>query len=399
MVSRYCHARSWKSSVNLWGVSDIPLYDTKAPPQEVADHPLFAGKPTGIMAAGKPLVAPQVSGEADALRGMLKQQGLNYEETDGSYGGYEPSFIVHGPTRAQMYGLGKALGQESVVFSSGGNHELLYTNGPNDGKSHPAHPRFGFHPTTPPPDYYTKLPGRGYFRLYFDDSKLNDVPLQKSEPLVKRSKNVREQTRNIYPHQAESRRIQYARRIGLDPQRGYDTWKDFPPATENKIRYGGPFPVEHETAHAMTTPPGRAFPEYQGNVLNQMRGTPAKIDESVANQMENLIDRRSGVAPSQFRTESRRPSVGLVDTETKHKIEARGFRSGAAPFSLIPNQHIKRRAAENVARFDAGARFDEEGNVLEPEEATPLNARINSGEGGVKWLREVRNRLRWEPKA
>jgi hypothetical protein len=162
---------------------DVPIYDRPIP--EVADHPLFSGEyPIGLMAGGNPATTPAVPGGDDALRQLLRQQGLKFEETDGSYGAPEHSFIVHGPTREQMYHLGKVLGQESIVYSNRGKHELLYTNGPNDTQAHPGHSHYGFHPTQPPADYYTKIPGKGYLRLYFNQDQLNRVPLRHSSEIV-----------------------------------------------------------------------------------------------------------------------------------------------------------------------------------------------------------------------
>jgi hypothetical protein len=123
------------------------------------------------------MVTPQVPGGDDALKTMLQQSGLQHQETQGHYFGPEKSFIIYGPSRQQMYDWGKSLGQESVVFSSGGHHELLYTNGPNDGKAHPGLKEVGFHPTIPPPDYWTKIPQHGFIRLHFNQDILRPVPL------------------------------------------------------------------------------------------------------------------------------------------------------------------------------------------------------------------------------
>lgn len=104
------------------------------------------------------------------LVGHLRALGLHFEETHGRYEQPERSVIVHGPTRDQMFQLGKRFGQDSVVFSNGGRHELLYTNGAHEGKSRlvsPGSPAMEHFPE-PPPDYYTHLPGRGYFRINFD---------------------------------------------------------------------------------------------------------------------------------------------------------------------------------------------------------------------------------------
>ncbi len=163
-------------------MSDAPILHKPVP--ELADHPLFAGKTTvGLMSGDNPLFPEGATGSGHAQLGQhLASMGLQAEDTRGSYGAPEKSYIIHAPTREQMYGLGKAFGQESVVFSSGGHHELLYTNGPHDGKFHPSFPQYSFHAKEPFPDYYTVLPGRGYLRLYFDQDRLETAPLKPAQP-------------------------------------------------------------------------------------------------------------------------------------------------------------------------------------------------------------------------
>lgn len=80
--------------------------------------------------------------------------------------------MVLGPSRDQMYDLGKKFGQESVIYSEHGKPELLYTNGPDAGYYHPYIGHEFFH--TPPGDYYTHMPeNNGYLRMAFDwDKKL-----------------------------------------------------------------------------------------------------------------------------------------------------------------------------------------------------------------------------------
>ncbi len=419
---------------------DTPIYDHPIP--EVADHPLFSGAyPVGLMAGEKPLTTPSVQGGDAALRKMLQDQGLKFEETPGSYGSPENSFIVHGPTREQMYQMGKALGQESVVYSNKGNHELLYTNGPNDGKAHPGHSHYGFHPTAAPADYFTQIPGKGFLRLYFNQDQLNPVPLQqpqaapmvKSEPLIKRSKNVREQTRNITPLQAMNRRIQYAQKIGLNPVKNHATGVDFPKAKGSELGYGSDFPVEHETAHAMMTPAGRTIRQYQTH-LNSTTDSPDEgdeegdahhisgtKDENIANQLENQIDRRSGVSPmhatkyrrvvptKSYSDEAKEAEMSWEDKKATSRATDQRGKPGIRPAYgsevTIPSEYIVNQADKYSNRFDQGASFDAEGRVQndpqahfrEPEEH-PLNQRINAGYGGThsgrRLLREMLIKLK-----
>lgn len=124
-------------------------------------------------------------GENAALVDDLRSMGLAADgPLDGRYGDPEKSYLIHNPTREQMFELGRRHGQESVVFCGGGGHrELLYTNGPNAGK---AHPGLATHDLTDeePEDNYTHIPGLGYLRLHFDFDRLDDrIPVdRKSEP-------------------------------------------------------------------------------------------------------------------------------------------------------------------------------------------------------------------------
>lgn len=417
--------------------SDVPIYDKPLP--ELQEHPLFGGQyPVGLMAGGAPLTAPQVPGGDQALRGLLTQQGLKFEETDGRYGQPERSFIVHGPSREQMFHLGKALGQESVIWAPKGHAtaELMYTNGPNAGKSHPAHPQYGFHPTEPPPDYYTKLPGKGYVRLHFDQDRLNPVQLPaqpqapqpmakqpemaKAEPLAKRSKNVREQTRNITPVQAMKRRIQYSQSIGLKPKATEDRKDGFPAAARNQVPYSGNFGIEHETAHAMMTPQGQTIRQYQkwlnasadagkvsqydddGNEDDNFEGSnqfhyEGLHDETIANQLENLTDRRAGVGSnmaSKFRSvaspDDGDPVADDLDDEAteratdfsrQHRYKTVGTRTpGNRTRTMlnsqvsIPTQDVRNEAAGYVEPFDRGQKFDRYGRKVEP---SGIDSKIN----------------------
>ena len=122
---------------------------------------------------------PSAPGGQDALKQDLDAAGLKYEETEGRYGDPERSLIIHGPTREQMYALGKKYGQESVIHSENGKHQLLYTNGPNEGQHHPSLGTYDYFDANqePPEDYYTKLPNQGAFRLHFDFNRLENHPL------------------------------------------------------------------------------------------------------------------------------------------------------------------------------------------------------------------------------
>ncbi len=151
-----------------------------SPPPEVADHPLFGKGTVGIMTAEAPRFQSEPGGN-EALSNELKTIGLRHEDTHGSYGGPEHSLIIHGPTREQMFHLGHKFGQEAVVYSQDGKHEMLYTNGPHSGKAHPALPQINFSQSQPK-DFYTHIPGRGYVTLHFGDD-MHETPVKGTMPL------------------------------------------------------------------------------------------------------------------------------------------------------------------------------------------------------------------------
>lgn len=162
------------------GEADPNLY--KTPPKELADHPISHGRTTvGMMTAESPRFPTQESSGNHGLERDLHKMQLQYEPTKGSYGGPENSYLIYGPTREQLYRLSHKYGQESFIYSAGGKHELIYSNGPNQGKFHKSLPLVRFS-KQPPDDYYTHLPGRGYVTLHFGD-ELHDSPVKNTTPL------------------------------------------------------------------------------------------------------------------------------------------------------------------------------------------------------------------------
>lgn len=162
-------------------------------PEPLKDHPLFAGPgPVGIISADSPLTIPETKGGTQALAKELDHLGLKYEPTDGKYGNPESSFIVYNPTREQMIDLGRRYGQEGVVYTLKGRHQLIYTNGPNKGKHAPGRQGAELF-MEPPPDYYTRIPNKGYMRLHFDHNNLvDDAGMTKSEQNMSKDLEVNE---------------------------------------------------------------------------------------------------------------------------------------------------------------------------------------------------------------
>lgn len=146
-------------------------------------HPIFSGSTFGLMSGEEPMYKPQVEGGHEALGRHLQQMGLHFEETHGKYQKPERSYIIHNPTLEQMQHLGKLFGQESVIHSQNGQHKLVYTNGEHEGHAHHAEAQTPIeHFEQPPDDFYTAIPGQGYFRINLDWNQKHPLnPINKSE--------------------------------------------------------------------------------------------------------------------------------------------------------------------------------------------------------------------------
>lgn len=139
---------------------------------KLPNHPMFSGGRCAILTAQFPKYPSEVQGENESLKKEMKVSNTKNEPTKGSYGsGIESSFILHGLDRQAAFDIGRKYGQEAIVYTEGNKHELLYTNGPNAGKAHPHHTVEWFGDQQPD-DYWTYLPGHGYFRIVFDEDRL-----------------------------------------------------------------------------------------------------------------------------------------------------------------------------------------------------------------------------------
>jgi len=152
-------------------LSDIPIYNKPLP--HLASHPIFSGS-VAILTGENPKYPS--TGDNNTLQQELKYHGYQFEPVKGQYGGTpENSFLVKNPDPKFIANLGKKYGQESILIGNNGKHNLLYTNGPNEGKYHPGTGEYGFHPTQKPEDNWTHFPGVGYLRLGFDFDSLHPL--------------------------------------------------------------------------------------------------------------------------------------------------------------------------------------------------------------------------------
>ena len=238
--------------------------------------------------------------------------------------------------------------------------------------------------------------------------------VEKAEEDLEKSKNVREQTSNITPVDADRRRVQYARSIGLQPVRSagksFSASKGFPRASGNKLPYSNDFDVAHETAHAMTTPSDKTVEQHQQYLTDHARPTKhnsrsnpdfehreTQRQENVANHLENRIDRRAGVRPAKFRSQVRtsvvlphkqEPPKEWVNNEASWgAVKDKRPHANQGEDIEVPGDSIKEASKAFADRFDRGAKFDKRGNVVP---GSGIDQRVNSAHSGVNWLKAVR---------
>jgi len=117
----------------------------------------------------------------------LEQKGFDYEPCHGKYqGDKQPSYIVHVRDDSEdetLKGIARRMGQESVVHSEGGKHQLVYLNGENKGKATAPSAGLEWYGDQEPDDNYTTLYGAsgeplGHFQytMDFDNPMVPDGP-------------------------------------------------------------------------------------------------------------------------------------------------------------------------------------------------------------------------------
>jgi hypothetical protein len=140
-----------------------------------------------ILGGEKPLFTASGPVGHAALGQMLEQKGFDYEPCHGKYqGDKQPSYIVHVRNDGEdetLKGIARRMGQESVVHSEGGKHQLVYLNGDNAGKATAPAGGLEWYGDNEPDDNYTTLYGAsgeplGHFKynMDFDNPMVPDGP-------------------------------------------------------------------------------------------------------------------------------------------------------------------------------------------------------------------------------
>jgi hypothetical protein len=104
-------------------------------------HPVFQGASFGILTDANPRFPLGNAGHLRPLQTVLEEGQrhgvLRYEVVRGRYGGSdETSFIIYDVEPETMAFWGTLYGQESIIYSEGGQNQLLFTNGPRAGRYH-----------------------------------------------------------------------------------------------------------------------------------------------------------------------------------------------------------------------------------------------------------------------
>lgn len=264
------------------------------PDQHVVEaHPLFNGKTSvGMISGENPRFPAQASGHG-ALGEALMQMGIKHEEREGRYGAPEKSYMVYGPSREQMYQLGKMFGQESVVFSNGGKHELLYTNGPKAGKFHPALNSEWF--KHPPEDYYTNMPELGGFlRLNFDWDQLHPTNLHQDAAVQALHDRAAAQANTQPPVQADRTvtKSEIARGLAGALKKALAAVQ---PRREHPLAYE--WHNEHTDHHLHVMSPGVVLRSNQGEALAKAMWRPPSTNAAL-NKMPDARYKRTMAAES-----------------------------------------------------------------------------------------------------
>lgn len=142
-----------------------------------------------ILSADQPYHPTETNMDHDSVKAMLEGKGYDVESMKGKYGGLERSLLIKNPPKhshKHFYELARKLGQDSLIFSNGYDHELHYVNGDKAGK-HLKGQGTTIHNQEPEDFYSTLEDGTHFTHLMGDDlhtqSKFVKPPkkMQKSE--------------------------------------------------------------------------------------------------------------------------------------------------------------------------------------------------------------------------
>lgn len=187
------------------------------------------------------------------------------------------------------------------------------------------------------------------------------------EKLEKRSKNVREQTRNLSSAQAHQRIVNYIRRRAMEARFSYNQNPQIhaPPGVTPTFEYNKGFPASHELGHMLMTPTGESVMDHQKKLGEPQKSTIYDSDwnahqEHAANAIQSGIERRAGVQP----LEGERIE-GLADKRYALDENRANYDAG------------RKLGVPELNAFDEGRKvYDQKTGTMQP--GTSVHAKINA---------------------
>lgn len=122
-------------------------------------HPIFSGTPHVIMSLDNPMYSTDGTSKEAAMH-ELHRYGSKIEPAQGMYKKKENSIIIHNPSDlTKIKNLARRLGQESIIFSHNGKHQMMFLHGDQaggsvSGEGHVIH-------SETPNDFYTTVHHKG----------------------------------------------------------------------------------------------------------------------------------------------------------------------------------------------------------------------------------------------
>lgn len=132
-------------------------------------------KPHILMSAENPHHHQELKMSHEDTLKMLQNKGYDASEVKGKYGSPETSIMVKNPPKhsnKHFHELARKLGQESLIFSDGYNHEMHYVNGENAGKHIKGQGTEIHHKE--PEDFYTTDENGTHFSHNFNFNELHN---------------------------------------------------------------------------------------------------------------------------------------------------------------------------------------------------------------------------------
>lgn len=137
--------------------------------EDDVDNKNIIKQPHIILTTENPRYDKILNMDNDELKQLLEHKGYNVQKISGKYGTNENSIFVSNPNKyayKHFLNIAQKLGQESVLFSNGYDHELHYVNGSNSGMHHKGQGTAIYRKS--PEDYYSILENGTIFQHHIN---------------------------------------------------------------------------------------------------------------------------------------------------------------------------------------------------------------------------------------